>query len=208
MDFETQIKELCATAKGPYRRPFVPNTKWASANVFIIGTNPATPLRKEFASFDEYWNGLTARPEVFEKHYSAKHGGEASKTTKNIRKLVELLQPLNCLVTNVSWYPAKTKKEIPDAEWQLGKCALKTLISHCRPSVLFCHGQPAEEFAQWLGASVDRYALPETQEFVMNGMLILAFHHLSGMGIRGAPFDLPSALQHFTATIERHVRAL
>src|SRR5437762_2752650 len=51
-DFEAQLKEWCATASGPYRRPFAPNPQWATAQVVIVGANPATPLRMEFASFE------------------------------------------------------------------------------------------------------------------------------------------------------------
>ncbi len=66
-DFEVRLRELCNTAMGPYLRPFAPNTEWRSAQVFVVGTNPATPLRDEFASFDTYWHGLTVDPSVFDE---------------------------------------------------------------------------------------------------------------------------------------------
>jgi hypothetical protein len=60
----------------------------------IIGTNPATPLRDEFRSFDEYWNSLTVDPAAFDKYYSAQHKDGASKSTKWTKRQIELLQPL------------------------------------------------------------------------------------------------------------------
>lgn len=147
MDFERQLKEWCETAHGPYRRPFSPNPAWRQARVFIIGTNPATPLRNEFASFDDYWNALTVDPTKFDAHYSAQHHGETSKSTKWTRRLIELLQPLNCLVTNACWYPVEKEKNVPPSEWEFAESSLKKLIAFIRPNAIVCHGSVAEGFA-------------------------------------------------------------
>ena len=206
LEFTDQLKSWCETPSGPYRRPFRPNATWQTAQVFVIGTNPATPLRDEFASFDEYWKSLTFCPEIFERHYSAKHGGSTSKTARWTNELLCRLRPLNCLLTNVSWYPASKPSEVPKAEWAFGRCALRALIGYCRPRVLFCHGKPAETFARELGASVHRYAPAASQGFLPDGTLVFAFHHLSGQGLpRGARFEPATELPLFAQKIKLHV---
>lgn len=207
MTFETQLKEWCTTSQGPYRRPFAPNSNWASADVIIIGTNPATPLRDEFLSFDEYWSALTSDPELFYKHYSAKHGGSTSKSTVWMRKLIEVLHPLNCLVTNACWFPVQKQKDIPKYEWAFSQQPLKELIAFVKPKAVFCHGAVAEDFAKALGANVDRYLPSDSQDVVVNGTLLLAYHHFSGQGLRkGARFDPASELPQFADRIKRHAR--
>jgi len=79
-DVEDRLREICHTDAGPYLRPFAPNPEWRTAQVFVVGTNPATPLRDEFESFDAYWRGLTVDPSIFERvnpHTLVVHGAEA-----------------------------------------------------------------------------------------------------------------------------------
>jgi len=208
-DFEAQLKKWCATASGPYRRPFAPNPQWATAQVVIVGANPATPLRKEFASFEEYWRSLTTNPDSFNRHYSAQHGGGTSKSTKWTKQLIELVQPLNCLVTNACWFPVRKQKDIPKSELAFAQHSLKEMILLIKPRALLCHGSVAEGFAKTLGASVDRYLPPESQNMILNGMLVLAYHHFSGQGLRkGTRFDPASELPRFAERIKRHAGAL
>lgn len=209
VDFEAQLKDWCATACGPYRRPFAPNPQWGTADVFIVGTNPATPLRNEYRSFDEYWDSLTRTPAVFERHYSAQHGGGTSKSTSWTKKLKELLQPLNCLVTNACWFPVQKQKEIPASEWAVSERGLSALVGFVRPKALFCHGAVAEAFAKSLWSAADRYCPLDDQNTVVNGTLILCYHHFSGQGLRkGTRFDPASELPRFAERIKRHAGAL
>lgn len=205
MDFEAQLKQWCNTPSGPYRRPFSPNPNWSTADVIIIGTNPATPLREQFSSFDEYWASLTLHPDLFWSRYAAQHSGGTSKSTCWTMKLIELVSPLNCLVTNTCWYPVQKQKEIPRTEWELARQTLKALISQIRPKVVFCHGSKAEEFARSLGVHLDRYQPPETQHLMLNDSLFLAYHHFSGQGLhKGTKFDPATELPRFAERIKQH----
>lgn len=209
MDFEEQLKSWCTTNSGPYRRPFAPNPDWHTADVFIIGTNPATPLRDEYDSFKEYWESLIANPASFEKHYSRQHNGGTSKSTKWTNRLIELLQPLNCLVTNACWFPVMKQKDIPVEEWAFAQQGLNSLIDFVRPKALFCHGSVAEGFAKSLGVPADRYAAPGEQISEIDGMLVLCYHHFSGQGLRkGARFDPASDLPRFAERIKLHASSL
>lgn len=209
MSFEEKLKERCYTESGPYRRPFAPNRHWSSAEVLIVGTNPATPIRDELGSFENYWQALTHTPEAFYNYYHQAHGGGASKSTTNANLLLSLLEPINTLTTNVVWYPVSRKNEIPKMEWELGAQALDELIQHIQPKVIFCHGADAERFGRKYVSGLDRY-IPATEQAaqLVDEMLILAFHHFSGQGLRGgARFALKEELPIFATIIREHICA-
>jgi hypothetical protein len=206
VDCKNDLKASCFTEAGPYRRPFSPNVNWNTAKVFIVGNNPATPFRDEFESYDQYWSGLTEDPPVFYREYFRKHRGGASKTTVWILQFLAMLHPINCLVTNVSWYPASRRSEVPTEEWKTGKQGLLRLRECCHPVVLFCHGERAEELAHEWGADVDRHAPAANQNCIVNGTLWLAYDHLSGLGVRQGEIFVPaSELPTFASKIRRHV---
>ncbi len=112
---ENWLRATCNTATGPFLRPFAPNPEWHESSVFVVGTNPATPLRDEFLSFDDYWRSLTQSPDDFQRVYGLKHKAGQSKTTKRVAALLNYLSPLDILVTNVYAYPAPKPELIPIA---------------------------------------------------------------------------------------------
>jgi hypothetical protein len=207
VDFEAQLMSWCQTPPGePFLRPFAPNPAWRDAQVFIIGTNPATPLRDEFPSFDAYWRGLTLDPQLFYLKYERKHQGGTSKTTDRVRELINMLSPITCLVTNASWIPAASPKDIKSQQWREGSDRLKELIRYCHPKVLFCHGAKACAFARSLGANVDPYELPSSQSTMYDGMLVLAYHHFTGQGLRqGSRFDPSNEVPQFATRIRSFI---
>lgn len=205
-DLEAWLKKECDTASGPYLRPFAPNPDWQKAEVFVIGTNPATPIR--FKSFDEYWNALTQYPENFQKEYRRKHGKkEESKTTKNRRKLTNELDGINVLVTNVSWLPAKNEKGINSNDFDLGRKRLKRLLDDIGPKVIFAYGTKARDFVDTFFDGVpDLYASPEEQGKSRRKPLVLTYPHLSGQGIMGGKKFQPDIdLAEFAKIIKRRL---
>ena len=209
MQFANKLKDWCYTESGPYRRPFLPNPRWESASVVVVGTNPATSMRDEFDSFDHYWKGITESPDIFYERYRRAYSGGTSKSTSNAKILLKLLDSLNVLVTNVVWYPASSKKQIPKVEWELGFNSLTALIEHIRPKAVFCHGAVAEEFAKSLDPNIDRYRPAAEQTVVGSGdVLVLAYHHFSGQGLKkGAEFQPQRDFPIFARAIQSHVRA-
>jgi hypothetical protein len=202
-EFETELMAFCNRPIGPYLRPFSPNPDWQTASVFIIGTNPATPLRDQFNEFDQYWTGLTQTPCIFWDRYKAEHPGGDSKTTANVKKLLKELSPTNCLVTNVSWFPAKTFDGDAKAALAASSKMLKGLIGFCAPKVLFFHGRWARRFAlESYGVSLDCCAPPQEQHKRADGRLLLAYHHFSGMGLpKGACFKPDDDIKLFAKRI-------
>lgn len=205
--FEERLKKLCNTTSGPYLRPFSPNANWRKAPLFIVGENPATPLRDEFSSFDEYWQGLTRDPDIFLEKYAFNHRGGTSKTTGWVSQLTRLVGPGECLVTNVCWYPSKPGLSVPKHDRSLGPEYLGQLIEYCEPKVLFFHGNEACKFAEnFFGTKVDRYAPPQEQQVVAGKSLVFAYHHFSGQGLRsGAKFKPAEDIPVFAERIRRHI---
>lgn len=217
-----ELKSFCNQPTRPYLRPFAPNPRWQTASVFIIGTNPATPLRDQFDDFDQYWTGLTQTPAIFWERYRAEHCRGASKTTANVKKLEKALSGTNCLITNVSWFPAKTFErsvrvtdnppDTPDADvLSASSRRLKRLIGFCPAKVLLFHGRWACRFAcKAYSVSLDRCAPPQKQNNRVDGMLLLAYHHFSGMGLpKGVRFqpdiDIPEFAKRIRAELGGHL---
>lgn len=203
MDVEAQLREICDTPSGPYLRPFRPNAAWKNATVFIVGSNPATPLREQFRSFDEYWDSLTRHPAVFDKAYAAARDGEDSKTTKRVKELCSGLQGVNHLVTNAAPYPIAHDERVPSAQWNIGEQIFTLLLSQCEPQAIFAHGSKAQRLVeQVFGVSLDPFVDPDVQDQRSNGCLHLCAPHLSGAGMkRGATFSAATALPKFAKRI-------
>ena len=186
-EFERWLRELCHTAEGPYLRPFAPNPEWRTAQVFVVGTNPATPLREEFDSFDMYWRGLTSDPSIFEEVYRRQHRGGESRTTARVRKFVAALRPLNVLVCNAYALPAPRREQIPNRleAAAVGRAIFEGLFAHCRPRTLLFHGAEAVKLAEkTLEVRLDvAVPLEEQQTTTDSGEArVYAFPHFSGMG--------------------------
>jgi hypothetical protein len=191
-DLGQQIKERCYTPAGPYLRPFYPNSSWEAARVFIIGLNPVSPLREEFASFDHYWKATTEAPAEFETVCLTKYKcaeSERSRTSRRIEEFCKLLHPINVLITNVISYPATNPKLIP-AQYRREPASeriLSQLIQICKPKVLLFHGREARSFASTLfKVDLDAYLPPRQQKYRVSisesaGLSsIFAYHHLVG----------------------------
>lgn len=201
---EEQLKSLCNTPVGPFLRPFAPNPEWKTATCIIVGENAATELRDQFASFEEYWHGLTVEPEIFNRKYAAIRNGRASKTTQGVAGLKQLLAPANCLVTNICWYPAKKYKDAPLSERKLGKERLVKLIEYCKPKVLFFHGAHSSAFAEkHYDIQLDRAMSPLDQNVNVGGIQIFAYHHFSCRGLLKA--SVQKDVQLFSERIKQHL---
>jgi hypothetical protein len=190
---ERWLKQVCSTPAGPYLRPFQPNPEWRAARVFLVGTNPATPLREEFTSFEQYWEGLTAVPELFISRYRAKHAAGESKTSARARRFLDQLKPINCLITNAFVYPARRPGEIPDKrrQRQLGFEVFDYLVRLVRPVAALFHGSEALQLAQtYFRIELDPYvplarqAVARTISETGHPVRLYAYPHFSGQGVR------------------------
>lgn len=187
---ERYLREMCNTHGGPYLRPFFPNPKWSEARIFIVGTNPATPLRGEFESFDEYWRSLTQAPEEFERRYSQKHNSGQSKSTARAQRFQKRLRPVNVLTTNAIIYPTRPSENIPNETEQrkIGARCFQYLLGVCKPSSVLFHGSKAVRLAaDSLKVNLDPYQPIDCQDTVIHNPSychLFAFPHFSGQGVR------------------------
>lgn len=207
MDIEKELREICNTQNGEYLRPFRPNPAWKRASVFIVGSNPATPLRHKFCSFDEYWDSLTKHPEVFKRAYlEARLGGE-SKTTGRVNELCRYLGGINYLVTNAAAYPVEHGKPVPADQWRTGEVIFGLLRDQCMPRAIFAYGSRAQQLIERVfHVSLDPYADPDDQNERQNGCILLCAPHLSGAGLkRGKTYSFSTALPKFASRIREAV---
>ena len=209
MNFEHELKAICNTKGGPYLRPFRPNVAWAHSKAWIVGSNPATPLRQEFRSFDEYWDSLTKNPDVFERTYANARGDEDSKTTKRVKELCAELRGINYLVTNACAYPVAHNGRVPAEQWAIGEQIFRGLLICCEPKVIFAHGTKAQRLVERVfGVALDPYLDPDLQRNTANQCLLLCAPHLSGAGMRpGATFSADQALPKFAPRIRSAIVA-
>ena len=212
MDIDDQyLRELCNTLQDhPYLRPFRPNPKWFEARIFIVEQNPATPLRCEFESFDEYWHSLTRDPEAFDRRYREKHSSGQSKSTDRARQIQDWLHPVNVLITNAIIYPTRPGEKIPNKPKQkrIGKRCFEYLLNVCKPySVLFCGAKAVELASKSLGVELDRYQAIECQGTVIHDPCrchLFAYHHLTGQGLRrGSTFNWEKDLKWWTDRMKK-----
>lgn len=192
---EHWLKQLCHTASGPYLRPFAPNPNWKQARVFIVGTNPATPLRDEFSSFSHYWDALTCDKAAFDAIYLPKRDGKASRTSERATRFEQALGKLSVLRTNACALPSGRWGDLPGATrrqfLEQGREVLDALVKICRPRVILCHGKPAVEVVSSLtSTSLDPYEPLAKQNNVVTlahsslKARVFAYPHLSGIGVK------------------------
>jgi len=219
-DLEAWLKEICCTSSGPYLRPFAPNPKWRQAEVVVIGTNPATPLRKQFPSFEAYWRTLTQNPKEFNEIYSREHVSGESTTTKRLHILTDNLtsnpNKINVLITNAVWLPSGSASKITCPEISYGHECLKRLLDGIKPRVIFAHGKPAlgkfkdckrVEGIQHNFPNVPDYLIPpEEQGKSQANPLILTYPHLTGAGLpKGTKFNYEDDLKEFAKVIRKRL---
>lgn len=193
-DFEALLRRLANTESGPYLRPFTPDTQWRKARVFIVGTNPATPLRDEFASFDEYWHALTCDPAAFQSVYLAQRSGKSSTTTGRINRFATALSGVGLLRTNACALPSRRWTGLPTAlrheQREIGRQVLRALVEICRPVAILCHGKEGVGAVSNLFAThLDPY-VPLDRQNVSGALMpgaapvqLFAYPHLSGVGV-------------------------
>jgi hypothetical protein len=198
-----RLKDLCWTETGPYRRPFRPVRGWTASRVLLIGNNPATPLREEFADFDDYWRCLTEQPDRFLLTQMAARQGRRSKTSTRLQELEAQLGDVQALACNAAAYPIAHGGRVPAHEWRVGAQIVKVLLEVCSPAAVFAHGSRARDLLlQLFGTAPAPLTPPADQMVWVKGVRLLCAPHLSGAGLPpGSSFDVASALPAFAAEL-------
>jgi hypothetical protein len=193
-DAEALLRRIAHTASGPYLRPFTPDASWRTARVFIVGTNPATPLRDEFESFDAYWHALTCDPEAFKAAYLAKRSGKPSRTAARAQRFETPLGGIGVLRANACALPSRRWSELSTSvrreQLESGCRILRALVDICRPVAILSHAREGVRAVSTLFATpLDPY-VPLLRQSVraclaphMPPVQLFAYPHLSGIGV-------------------------
>ena len=191
---EELLRRLAQTTSGPYLRPFAPVANWRKARVFIVGKNPATPLRDEFESFDAYWDALTRNPLAFEAVYLSQRSGKPSKTTNRARRFEAPLRDIGVLRTNACALPSGSWSELSTAvrreQLELGRQILGALVDICQPAAILAHGKEGvQAISALFSTPLDPYVPllhQATSASLAPGLApvqLYAYPHLSGVGV-------------------------
>jgi hypothetical protein len=106
-----------------------------SAEVFVVGTNPARPIGPKDCTYQRFMGSLKGNNEDFQDIYAEKG---ISETTSRVNELLKAADAktmfnagmsANVLITNVYWTPTASRF------WALVSCV--------KPRVIFVHGKPA-----------------------------------------------------------------
>lgn len=195
-DVEAWLRSVANTLAGPFLRPFTPDTNWRRARVFVVGTNPATPLRDEFGSFDAYWHALTQDPAAFHAAYQARRGGPSTRTAGRVERFAAPLAGIGVLRANAACLPAPRWRKLPAAvrreQLAIGREVLRALIETCRPAAILCHGAVGVTAVSGLFGTILDPRVPldrqDARAALTSGAMpvrLFAYPHLSGMGARG-----------------------
>lgn len=203
MDIEARLRIICNQPGERWLRPFRPNPRWKTAEVFVIGSNPATPLDSQFPSFDAYWDALTRDPGAFDRAYRAAHKGGASVTGARLGMLLRHLRGINVLVTNAAAWPVGHNGRVPSEQWKTGEEIFRLLFSQARPRVVLTHGKHARTMIQRvLDVSLDPTVDPRMQNTRAQDCLLLCAPHFSGAGLpRGTRYSVVEAVPVFAERI-------
>lgn len=179
--------------------------------MFLVGTNPATPIDRDCMAFEDYWDGLTKNPDAFEANYrDALSSSRRSTTTTERRRAFERALGINCLVTNVSAYPATRPKCIPAQHKGpngTGYEILSALFQIAQPRAVLFHGADAAKFAKTkFRKELDIHADPYSQDVTVipwysnRPVHLFASVHLSGAR-RFGPQEMDQRMRAFAERI-------
>lgn len=141
---------LSLISKPTYLRPFVSDGSPLDCEVFIVGLNPASPMKADFWSFWQSEVGFD-KARWFEAYLAdraarpLKPGRKRRNAVSNSRRVIEwlipALSPAKCLETNI--YSAATE-ELRDLEQERRITApFDFLIDTIKPAVVIVHGKGA-----------------------------------------------------------------
>lgn len=140
-------------------RPFICEGSPLTADVFIVGYNPATRLDGDWWTFWDPAYGY--RKADWMAGYSAQRG-KTSKTRAKIEEIVAGLSGHAVLEANIDARPSARKKDYPTPL----TAPFDLLVAVCRPKVVIAHGVDAVRHLQPLK---DRLTLIECPHFIFVG---------------------------------------
>lgn len=152
------IKKMCEApgAGKAYYRPFICRGDLSRADIFFVGTNPATPITPEDMDLDEYVELLLDYErfiEFYKKSRISRDKSELSRTRIGMNSFLKWLSKhtaLSIIETDVISYPAEKLKHLrkePKQVIERGKDIFYELVVNFKPKLLILHGKETVEQA-------------------------------------------------------------
>lgn len=135
---------------GGYLRPWMCAGDPATARVFLVGANPATPFPVESIGRTAYLDALTTQNDRLHELYLRLRGGSPSPTRLNIERVVRILSRAGAgtvLETNVWTLPTPSLAALRRAGTAAvsSSTVLDALIEVLAPLALIVHGSKATQ---------------------------------------------------------------
>ena len=125
--------------KKPSARPFVCKGRPEACDVLIVGTNPATTMKKPFKCFWSAKHGFDKK--AWLKSYEEQRNGKWSRTRHVIEGVLEAAPGVGFLETNV--YATATASEADILPEHRDSKFFKLLVDTVRPKIIIAHGRKA-----------------------------------------------------------------
>ena len=183
-EFEQNLREKLEHYEKP--RPFVCEGNPLNCEIFIVGINSATEMKKDFWDF---WSGEKGFDKaVWFKSYilerklkplkpNKTRRNKLSSTRQRIEWIIESANPIKTLETNLFVKATPTADELKkkDRESSVFEFLLKTI----KPKIIFIHGNEVIEYFQKLyGIKIEKNII-ENFEILGTKTSLLAMNHLS-----------------------------
>lgn len=144
-------RQLSALMIEQTERPFVCDDSPLNTWAFVVGLNPATPLR---SSFWEFWDdSFGFNRATFEKEYGALRPTKTGNRPR-IEAVSKAFPKGACLETNIYASPTKSAPMLRPA--QKRTAGFEFLFQTIQPRALFIHGAPTVKFFSTVNPELDQ----------------------------------------------------
>lgn len=145
------LKNACKPIDGSdvYFRPFISKGNPQDSKIFLVGVNPATPIKTKEIDLESYTNLLMDYQLFHERYLDLRGTAGVSRTRMGILEFVRWISSYTntpVLETNVITYPTKSIKELKRFNKENPKGYNKatnifvSLLKEIEPSIIILHG--------------------------------------------------------------------
>ena len=143
-DFASGLREILNRMNTPGLRPFACDGSPLSCNVFLVGSNPATPMYRSFWEFwsDDFGFDKASFMQAYREARTERGELRTSKTRHTLEWVVDASAPTRCLETNVYAKPTSGGVRNLGPE-DLNSEPLRYLLDWIKPGLIIGHGRTA-----------------------------------------------------------------
>ncbi len=156
--FKDKLRKILNNHHKP--RPFVCDGNPYDCKVFIVGSNPVTEMEAEFWGFWNNTNGFN-KEKWFESYITERASkplkpgktrrNKVSPTRQRIEWIVNSINPVSCLETNIYSKATPSKAEL--SRHEKNTSVFEFLLKELKPKIVFSHGVDARKYFESLSNS-------------------------------------------------------